>query len=36
MNHALLNASKKRLRETKQRLDGRKYDGNNIDLLDMW
>jgi len=36
MNHALLNASKKRLREAKQRLDGRKYDANNIDLLDMW
>jgi len=36
MNHALPNASKKGLREAKQRLDGRKYDGNDIDLLDMW
>ena len=36
MNHALLNASKKGLRDAKQRLDSRKYEGNDIDLLDMW
>jgi hypothetical protein len=35
-DHALLNTSKKRSREAKKRLDGRRFDGNNVDLLDIW
>jgi len=36
MNHALLNASKKRLRETRPHLNDGRYEANNVDLLDMW